>query len=258
MKIFKIVYLCHDLLDFDGTRGDMIYFLHRLDAYGISYSYQKHLVGEKIDVSDFDFIYAGVAPCKYEHLFLRCLKEDVTGLKTYIEAGKIMLAVEQSFLFLGKMLKKAESKIPLLDILPFTVTENKAYTIGNVLLKSQISLDGVGEFRSELNGFFNSRYQFWTDQEDCLAVGTVLLGQDYLWERGFEGLVYKGFLGTQLRGPILPRNYDLCDYLISQMTKRTLPEISSSLEKAAKEHLTEESYAFIESGEQKKEYNYVS
>jgi CobQ-like glutamine amidotransferase family enzyme len=88
--------------------------------------------------------------------------------------------------------------------------------------------------------------------------GQVLLGKDYLWEKGYEGFVYKGFLGTQLRGPILPRNYDLCDYLISQMTNMMLPKIPSSLEKSAKARLNQESHVFIESGEQKKEYNYVS
>lgn len=257
MKVYNILYLCHDLLDFDGTRGDMIYFLHRLSEHGIAYTYKEHLVGEKIDVRNYDFIYAGVAPQKYEKLYLKCLLEDVTGLSEYIEAGNVMLAVEQSFLFLGTSLEKDGEKQPLVGALPLEIKEMSEYTIGNILLDTVLQHDEKIKLDSKINGFFNSKYTFVGDK-NLQYFGKILLGQGYLWERGYEGFVYKNFIGTQLRGPILPRNYDVCDYLIEAMVGQKLPSVSSHLEKKAKEKLTEDCEAFIESGEQKKEYVYVS
>ena len=257
MKEYDVLYLCHDLLDFDGTRGDMIYFLHRLSEHGIKYRYKEHLVGEKIDVGNYDFIYAGVAPQKYEKLYLKCLLEDITGLSEYIEAGKAMLAVEQSFLFLGTSLEKDGEKQSLVGALPLEIKEMKEYTIGNILLDTTLQQGEGIKLQSKINGFFNSKYTFAGDG-NSQHFGNVLLGQGYLWERGFEGIVYKNFIGTQLRGPLLPRNYDVCDYLIETMVGQKLPNISSNLEQKAKEKLTQDCEAFIESGEQKKEYVYVS
>jgi len=254
-KQYKILYLCADLLDFDGTRGDMLYFLSRLKAYGISYVYEEHKVGTFIDVNDFDFVYAGVCPQKYEKLYLQHLKEDVRGLAQYIISGKVMLAVEQSFLFLGEELMRDGKNVNLCRILPLTIKQLDHYMIGNILTKTEQK-----DFTSKLNGFINTRYYFDLGENDEIQpLGKIHLGIDLLWKRGFEGIRYHNFFGTQLRGPILPRNYDFADYLIRLMTKRTtLPLIDSKIEGEAKAQLTKDCEKFIESGEQKKTYNYVS
>ena len=255
-KHYKILYLCSDLLDFDGTRGDILYFLSRLKMYDIPYEYVEHQLADTIDVHDFDFIYAGVCPQKYEALYLKHLKSNIIGLAEYIESGKTMLAIEQSFLFLANDMKCAgEQDKQLLSILPFSIQQLSTYAIGNILLDTNFI-----DFSSKINGFINTRYYFDLPQADTFtSLGDILLGVDFLWERKYEGLRYKNFFGTQLRGPLLPRNYDICDYLIQCMTKEdTLPAISNTLEAKAKAKLTADCEAFIESGEQKKEYIYVS
>ena len=256
----KIAYLFSDLLDFDGTRGDVLYMVHRLQEHGFTVQITDHLVGETIDVREFDFVYAGVCPQKYETLYLTHLKKDVVGLAEYIESGKVMLAVEQSFLFLGKTRTYKKEVTELLQILPFTVEQLDHYAIGNLLLNVQIA-----DFSSKVNGFINTRYQFQTIKGEQSGnaqshpLGNILLGIDFLWKRGNEGYCYKNFIGTQLRGPVLPRNYDFCDYLISMIVgENVLGNLPSKLEMAAKAKITADCEAFIESGEQKKEYVYVS
>lgn len=257
-KKYKILYLGSDLLDFDGTRGDMLYFLSRLKAYGIAYEYVEHHITDSIEVEAFDFIYAGVCPQKYEMLYLQHLQTNIHGLAAYIESGKPMLAIEQSFLFLARQLTfQNEETQPLLGILPLEIYQRQTYAIGNILLATAFD-----DFHSKINGFINTRYTFTTAadvEEERSSLGTILLGVDFLWERGYEGMRYKNFFGTQLRGPILPRNYDLTDYLIClMMQEATLPAIDSTLDLRAKEQLTADAEAFIASGEQKKEYVYVS
>jgi len=254
-KTYKILYLCADLLDFDGTRGDMLYFLHRVQKHGIDYEYVEHQVGQQVDVRNFDFVYAGVCPQKYEALYLSHLQKDVKGLKEYIEAGKVLLAIEQSFLFLGEKLVTPTGDIDLLGVLPLQIEQLDHYMIGNMLLATKTE-----QFASKLNGFLNTRYYYNIAGQAALTpLGTIELGVDLLWERGFEGVRYHNFFGTQLRGPILPRNYDLADYLIQLMVEGTeLPVLNSEIEAAAKKQLTLDSEAFIASGEQKKTYHYVS
>lgn len=255
-ETYRILYLCSDLLDFDGTRGDVLYLVSRMKQRGIGVEVIEHQLGEKIDVTEFDFIYGGVCPQKYEALYLKHLKEDITGLKEYIMNGKPMLAVEQSFLFLMKELTTEEKEAEeLLGVLPITIEKRKGYTIGNVLL--DVKLD---DFHSKINGFINTRYYFSLCEKakTIKAFGDILLGIDFLWERGYEGIVYKNFFGTQLRGPLLPRNYDFCDYFIEKITGETLAPIPSELEQKAKDKLTADCERFIESGEQKKEYVYIN
>jgi hypothetical protein len=254
-KRYRILHLFADLLDFDGTRGDILYFLSRLKTYDISYEYVAHHVGEQVDVASFDFVYAGVCPQKYESLYLHHLRQDVKGIQTYIERGKPLLAVEQSFLFLGHELITDGMRTPLLGVLPFNVEQLDHYAIGNMLVEMKRT-----DFDSKINGFINTRYTFILPPSSAFApFGTVRLGVDFLWERGFEGMQYKNFIGTQLRGPILPRNYDLTDYLIKVMLGvHILPPIDAALEQAAKAQLTTDCEAFIASGEQEKEYIYIS
>jgi len=254
-KQYKILYLCADLLDFDGTRGDMLYFISRLKAYNIAYVYVEHQLGEPVDLTDFDFVYAGVCPQKYEDLYLSHLRTDVKGIAAYIASGKPMLAIEQSFLFLCQALHTPIDTINLLGVLPLTITQLEHYAIGNILWQSNSA-----DFNSKINGFINTRYYFDLGQDETLApLGQIRLGIDFLWERGFEGIRYQNFFGTQLRGPILPRNYDFADYLIKLMLQVTaLPRLDSTIEAEAKEKLTVDCESFIASGEQKKSYIYVS
>lgn len=253
MKQYKILVLFSDLLDFDGTRGDVMYMTHRLTLYGINFICHYHLVGEVVDVRAYDFVYAGVCPKKYEKLYLRQLSQSVIGLKEYITSDKPFLAIEQSFLFLGRSVNTSDEDVAFLDILPFKVTKRQNYTMGNILLHTTLAHD----FVSEMNGFYNSEYDIELDA-NVQPFGNILLGQDFLWDRGYEGMAYHQFIGTQLRGPILARNYDFCDWLIQQMVIEPLGDIDSNLDKTAKAILTKECYAFIESEEQKKTYTYIS
>ena len=48
-----------------------------------------------------------------------------------------------------------------------------------------------------------------------MVTGTGNNGDD-----GFEGLIYKGVIGTYLHGPALPKNPELADWLIAHALER--------------------------------------
>lgn len=51
-------------------------------------------------------------------------------------------------------------------------------------------------------------------------LGTVVYGYGNTEESGQEGLIYKNMIATYLHGPLLPKNPDVCDYLIRQAITR--------------------------------------
>lgn len=260
--VYKILNFCSDLLDFDGTRGDIIYLEQRLKDHHIKYTIHQHQTGKVVDFMEYDFVYMGVCPQKYEMLFLKILHQYREAIECYIESGKVLLAIEQSFLFLGEAQDKSAA---YLNILPLVVATHETYTIGNILLDTELKTKQQKAFCSKINGFFNSRYRytFKPMEEEKLrhfeVLGNILLGQGFLWEQGSEGMRWRNFFGTQLRGPIFPRNYDFCDFIIALIIGKELQgKYISTIDRLAKEKLTEACFAFIESDEQKKEYIYVS
>lgn len=56
---------------------------------------------------------------------------------------------------------------------------------------------------------------------DATPLGTsVVTGTGNNGDDGFEGLIYKGVIGTYLHGPALPKNPELADWLIAHALER--------------------------------------
>ena len=62
---------------------------------------------------------------------------------------------------------------------------------------------------------------------------------------GYEGVVYKNVIATYLHGPLLPKNPQVCDYLLERALKRkygeeiTLAPLSDDLEKQANRYIVD-------------------
>ena len=48
----------------------------------------------------------------------------------------------------------------------------------------------------------------------------MLYGSGNDGNSGFEGVVYKNVIGTYLHGPLLPKNPQLCDWIIARALER--------------------------------------
>lgn len=55
---------------------------------------------------------------------------------------------------------------------------------------------------------------------DNMPFGKVLYGAGNDGKSGYEGVVYKNVIGTYLHGPLLPKNPQICDWLISKALER--------------------------------------
>ena len=78
------------------------------------------------------------------------------------------------------------------------------------------------------------------------VVGAVLAGGElFLGKSGYEGVVYKNVIATYLHGPLLPKNPQVCDYLLERALKRKyggdveLAPLADELERSANSYIAE-------------------
>ena len=77
---------------------------------------------------------------------------------------------------------------------------------------------------------------------DNKPFGKVLYGSGNDGKSGYEGVVYKNVIGTYLHGPLLPKNPQICDYLIQKALERKygpmmLLPLDDSQEQEANEYI---------------------
>ena len=70
----------------------------------------------------------------------------------------------------------------------------------------------------------------------------MLYGSGNDGKSGYEGVVYKNVIGTYLHGPLLPKNPQICDYLIRKALERKygpteLAALNDSQEEAANAYI---------------------
>ena len=83
--------------------------------------------------------------------------------------------------------------------------------IDNIVLKSDL-------FSMPIVGFENHGGRTYINNNRPL--GKVLYGSGNDGESGYEGVVYKNVIGTYLHGPLLPKNPQITDYLITKALER--------------------------------------
>ena len=62
--------------------------------------------------------------------------------------------------------------------------------------------------------------------EGVTPLGKVLYGNGNTGDSGYEGVIYKNVIATYLHGPLMPKNPQLCDYILSRALLRKYPDFS--------------------------------
>ena len=107
--------------------------------------------------------------------------------------------------------------------------------IGNIVLQSEL-------FETPVVGFENHGGRTFIGQNR--PFGKVLHGYGNEENSGCEGVVYKNVIGTYLHGPLLPKNPQVCDWLIARALERKygsgeLEELDDSQELEANRYIYE-------------------
>lgn len=233
MKL-TIGHLYPDLLNLYGDRGNIQCFRKRLEWRGIEAEVIPFLSGDKIDFSKLDIILLGGGSDREQELVCQYLKEIKQDFKEYVENDGVVLAVCGGYQLLGNYYKTEKKTIEGLGILDIYTEWEPERLIRNIILKSHL-------FETPVVGFENHGGRTYIGNHTPL--GKVFFGLGNTGKSGYEGVVYKNVIATYLHGPLLPKNPEVCDYLLERALKKkygndvTLESLPDKLEHKANAYI---------------------
>ncbi|MCI9217827.1 glutamine amidotransferase [Lachnospiraceae bacterium 42-17] len=233
MKL-TIGHLYPDLLNLYGDRGNIQCFRKRLEWRKIEAEVIPFLSDDKIDFTKLDIVLLGGGSDREQELVCKYLIEIKQDFKDYVENNGVVLAVCGGYQLLGKYYKTDKKVIEGLDILDIYTEWEPERLIRNIILNSPL-------FETPITGFENHGGRTYIGSHTPL--GKVFFGLGNTGKSGYEGVVYKNVIATYLHGPLLPKNPEICDYLLERALKRkygkdiSLEKLPDKLEHKANEYI---------------------
>ncbi len=234
MMKLTIGHLYPDLLNLYGDRGNIQCFRKRLEWRGIEADVVPFLSGDKIDFTKLDIVLLGGGSDREQELVCGFLKDIREDFKTYVEEGGVVLAVCGGYQLLGKYYRTDKKTIEGLSILDITTEWQSERLIRNIVLNSPL-------FKQPVVGFENHGGRTYIG--DHTPFGKVFYGLGNTGKSGYEGVVYKNVIATYLHGPLLPKNPQVCDYLLEKALKKKygpeaeLAPLEDELERKANQYI---------------------
>ena len=233
----NIVHLYPDLLNLYGDKGNIACMQKRLEWRGIKANIvQCTNEDHSIDLNTADIIFVGGGSDREQEIVCGLLLKKKDELIKYVESDGVLLAVCGGYQLLGKYYQTAESKIEGLGILDIYTDAGPNRLIGNVLFSNDRLTKPIVGFENHAGRTFIGNYT---------PLGKVVYGHGNTGDSGYEGVIYKNVTATYLHGPLLPKNPQLCDMLLTSALKRKYPDftelipLDDTLENKANDYISE-------------------
>lgn len=211
MRPFKIYHLFYDLLNLYGDRGNIACIEKRLAWRNIPYETHLITIEDDFDLSDADFVLLGGGSDREQAIVCNRLKQVKDILQAYIESNGVLLAICGGYQLLGTSYILNGETIEGLGILDFKTIKGDTRLIGNVVIDSLWC-------NSKVVGFENHSGRTLINNYD--SFGDIIVGYGNDGKKEKEGLIYKNVVGTYLHGPLLPKNPEVVDKLITLALQR--------------------------------------
>ncbi len=233
MKL-TIGHLYPDLLNLYGDRGNIQCLKQRCIWRGIEAEVAAFELDAPIDFSGLDIVLLGGGSDREQMLVCEKLKEIQKDFQAYVEDNGVVIAICGGFQLLGNYYKTEKGTIEGLKLVDLYTEQGENRLIGNIVLKSEL-------FDMPVVGFENHGGR--THINGNKPLGKVLYGAGNDGVSGEEGVIYKNVIGTYLHGPLLPKNPQLADELITRALERkykksiTLAPLEDQEEKEANAYI---------------------
>lgn len=215
----NIIHLYPDLLNLYGDKGNIACMQKRLEWRGIKANVlQCTNKDSNIDLKSADIIFVGGGSDREQEIVCNKLLEKKDEIKEYVDDNGVLVAVCGGYQLLGKYYQTSNTKIKGLGILDIYTDAGETRLISNVVLECD-------KFSQPIVGFENHAGRTYIG--DCTPLGKVKFGNGNTGGSGYEGVLYKNVIATYLHGPLLPKNPQLCDYILTCALKRKYPEFQS-------------------------------
>lgn len=234
-----IGWLYPTLMNVYGDRGNFIAISRRSEWRGIKTQTKMLEVGfSEKDLLNCDVLLMGGAQDRQQQMVNNDLLEKKKSLEKYIFDEKPGLYVCGGYQFLGKYYKEASGKVikglGIFDLYTEHPGEKLPRLIGNMAFKIKLS-----DTYYTIVGFENHGGRTYLGK-NIEPFGEVLKGNGNNGTDKTEGAKYKNSFGTYSHGPLLPKNPDFTDYLISVAlekkygSKVKLKDLNNALEQRAR------------------------
>jgi hypothetical protein len=219
MSRINIVRIHNELLGTYGDQGNAEVLVFRGKFHGIT--------GNIIDVgyndplpTNGDIYLLGGAEDSAQLLSLEAMQRDREVLDLVIERGAVILAVCAGFQIIGNSFGANGKEVTGLGLLDVTTTPGDKRFVGDVRIKStNLSID--------LTGFENHSGKTVLGS-NATPFGKVESGYGN-GDGKYDGAVSGNIFGTYMHGPILARNPEFADLLLTRATGRKYAQITDPL-----------------------------
>jgi CobQ-like glutamine amidotransferase family enzyme len=207
----KICHLYPDVLNLYGDRGNILCMQKRLAWRGIACTVTELPIGESASLSDFDLFFIGGGQDFEQGLLLEDLRRGKANeLRAAVEDGKTFLCVCGGYQMMGHYYETAAGqRCEFLGAVDLYTVGSDTRMIGNFAFEL-----GRAAGSGSVVGFENHSGKTYLGA-GVMPLGRVLKGFGNNGEDGTEGVRWKNVFGTYSHGPVLPKNPDFCDRLLT-------------------------------------------
>ena len=208
MKELKVALFYPKYLNVNGDYGNILMLKQRAEVNSVDFSVTQIDIGEKYNLSDYDFFYMGGMPDEFNPFVVREILKNKDAFFEIKEAYKTYLGVGFGYQILGENYTfLSREKLDCLGLVDFFTIEKNKRRAGNVTSKMIFMAPNY------LVGFENHRGSTYLNK-GVRPLSYVDRGFGNNGSDKTEGVISNTIFGTYLTGPILPRNVYFTDYLL--------------------------------------------
>jgi len=239
-------FLYPDIMSVYGDRGNVAAIVHRCNWRGIATQVRELRIGDPVVPGEVDLFVIGNGGEFQQRLIATDLSEvKGSGLREAVSEGAALLAVGAGYELLGRYYQPARGvELPgagLFDC--WTIQHGADLSAASGTITQARASRAIGDLLVDWNGELLVGFENHSARTHlgptAQALGRVVLGHGNNGD-GREGVRLGGAIGTYLRGPCLPRNPALADFLIRAAQLRRycdaeLGPLPDTLERAARD-----------------------
>ena len=210
----KICHLYPDILNLYGDRGNVLCMEKRLNWRGIDVVTTGVSIGEPLHAADYDLFFIGGGQDFEQEVLLGDLAHGKADeIRAAVEDGKTFLAICGGYQMLGSYYKTWDGvQCDFIGALDLHTIGCKDRMIGNYMFTCD-DLNGA-----TIVGFENHSGKTYLGSS-VRPMGKVLSGFGNNGEDGGEGARYNNVFATYSHGCLLPKNPQLCDWILTTALK---------------------------------------
>ena len=234
----KICHLYPDVLNLYGDNGNIRCLQQRLTWRGIDSQVTRVPIGETVNFADYDLFFIGGGQDFEQEVLLSDLNRGKAAeIKSAIADGKTFLTICGGYQMLGRSYTTWDGvTCDFIGAIDYATVGEKERMIGNFAFRCGPESGG-----SVVVGFENHSGKTWLGA-GVSPLGQVLAGSGNNGEDKGEGVRYLNVFGTYSHGPVLPKNPEFADVILTTAIHRknpefVLPALDDTVEQAAHDYM---------------------